>query len=105
VAEELRLEQRLGQPGTIDRHIFGAAPLRRPVNVVGKYVLPDAGFAGDQDLGVTGRRALGELEQFTHRGTGSDQSTRFSVSWRRSGPVFHGVSPCFMAVGSRHEVW
>ena len=58
VAEELRLEQRFGNAGAVDRHERGFGARAGGVDGPGDDFLADAALAGDQDLGVGARDAL-----------------------------------------------
>ena len=82
VPEQLGLQQRLGQSRAVDRNILGLTPLRVVMNVVRKDILADPGFSRDQNFGVTCGRALCELEQLAHCGTGDNERTRFCITKR-----------------------
>ena len=58
VAEELGLEQRVGQAGAVERDQRAGGARAALMNQPGDDFLADAGFTGDQDLGIRPRRAL-----------------------------------------------
>ena len=67
VAEELALQQRLGQGRAVEADVRSAAPRGRAVNGLGEQLLADAGLAGDEDVDRAGRGALGQLVYAAHR--------------------------------------
>ena len=74
VAEELRLEQRFGDAGAVDRHERRQPAAGVAVDVARDDVLADAALAGDQDLGGALRRPRGHGEQFRHGRAGDDEA-------------------------------
>ena len=58
VAEELRLEQRVGQAGAVERDERRGRARAAVVNQTRDDFLADAGLAGDQHLGVGARGAV-----------------------------------------------
>ena len=93
VAEELGLEERLGQTGAVDgdEGLVGA----RAVGVDGARdeLLADAALAGDEDLGVGAGDALDLLAQLQHLVAGSNQLRSFGIS--------HGCPWSFGRLGDR----
>jgi hypothetical protein len=65
VAEQLALEQRLGQRGAVERH-EAPATARAAVDLLGQHFLADAGLAQDQDRDRVGRDARHLIEQREH---------------------------------------
>ena len=82
VAEQLRFQQRLGNGRAVDGDERLARARRALVDVAGDHLLAGAALAGDQDGGVGGGDAGGELDDARHRPR-RDRSAR---SGRRSPP-------------------
>ena len=69
VAEELRLEERLGNAGAVDRHKGLARPVGTVVDGSGDQLLADTALAGDEDLGVGQRNPFNLLPELRHLST------------------------------------
>ena len=74
VAEQLRLEQRLGQAGAVDRRERHVGARAVVVNGARDDLLADAAFAADQDLRVAARHAIDLRLQRRHRLAAPDQA-------------------------------
>jgi hypothetical protein len=72
VAEELALEQRLGDAGAVERDeaLWRARGVH--MHVAGDDVLADAALAGDEHLGVAGGEAPGDVQHALQCGTAAD---------------------------------
>ncbi len=72
VSEELRFEERLGQPRAVhgDERAMGAG--RVHVDRARDQVLADAAFPGNENLGFAERRTPGHRQHFEHGGAGGD---------------------------------
>jgi hypothetical protein len=72
VSEQLRLEERFGQPGAVHGHewpvVAGGVHVDRP----GDQILADAAFTRDEDLGLPERRAARHGQHFEHGGAGGN---------------------------------
>ena len=66
VAEQLALEQLLGDGGAVDGGEALLAPRAHPVDGAGQHFLAGAALAGDEHGGVVARHPAGELEQVAH---------------------------------------
>jgi hypothetical protein len=67
VAEELRLEQLLGDRGAVDRREGVGGTGAHAVDGTGEHLLAGAALAGDEHRGGVRRHPLGELEQPAQR--------------------------------------
>ena len=74
VPEELRLEQRFGEAGAVDRHERRLPATGMAMDVARDQVLAHAALAGDQHLRGTLGRARRHREQFRHRRAGDDEA-------------------------------
>ena len=74
VAEELTLDQILGDGGAVDRHIRFGGPVAVPVQAAGDQLLAGAALAGDHDRGVAGGELADDLENLLHGGRGTDNA-------------------------------
>ena len=72
VTEELALEQRLGQCGTVDGDEGFAGAGARPVNAAGDQLLAGPGLSFHEHRDGRARRALHEPEDLRHGRTGAD---------------------------------
>jgi hypothetical protein len=70
MAEELGLEERVGQRAAVDRHKRTLGARRRAVQPAGQSLLADAVFTGDEHRRVRWRDARREIPQQGHRWTG-----------------------------------
>ena len=69
VAEDLALEQRLGDGRAVDRHVGHRHALAQLMDGLGDHLLAGARFAGDQHRGGRGRRLFdGAVDLPHHRG-------------------------------------
>ena len=91
VSEELGLEERLGQAGTIDGHEGPRLPGRRRMDAARHEILADAALARDEDLGIAASRSVGHRQQFDHglalddhRGSGGERGRVQSSACKRS---------------------
>ena len=55
MAEQLRVDERRGQAGTVDRDKRLLRAFSAQVQLAGDHVLAGAGFAGDEDIGIGAR--------------------------------------------------
>ena len=72
VAEQLRLDQRLGEDRAADRHERLVPPRAGLVDEVGDHLLPGAGLARHQHAAVAVGDHAHEIEHRPHAGTASD---------------------------------
>ena len=79
VAEQLGLEQRLGEPAQLTAMNGRAARARARVDLAGDEILADAALAGDEHLRVAGRHALHEREDVRHLLARADDDRRALV--------------------------
>ena len=73
VAEQLRLEERVGQAGAVDRDELRARAGALLVDQAGEDLLADAALAGDEDLRVRPGRVLQLLAEFADRRASPDE--------------------------------
>src|SRR5439155_14392467 len=72
VAEQLALEQVLGDGPTVDRHELAVLARAAPVDLAGDQLLAGSGLAGDQDADVGARHLVDLAEDVPHRVAGAD---------------------------------
>ena len=72
VAEQLALEQVLGDGPAVDRHERAVLARAAPVDLAGDELLAGSGRAGDQDADVRGRDLVDLAEDVPHRVAGAD---------------------------------
>ncbi|MNC86478.1 hypothetical protein D3C83_21450 [compost metagenome] len=72
MAEQLGLEQRLGQAGAVDGDERPVGAAAAAVNRVGDQFLTGAALAGDEHLGVGAGDAADFFLQLRHDGAGAD---------------------------------
>ena len=84
VAEELRLEQRLGHARAVDRDHRAPRARAALMNHVREHFLPDAALTGDENFRVGGSRVLRLLEDFQHGSAAAEKYRRFHGSPSRS---------------------
>ncbi len=74
VAEQLRLEQRLGNRAAVDRDELAAPPRAVVVNRARHQLLARAGLAADENRAARRRHRLEQLEQIAHRPRSPDDA-------------------------------
>ena len=72
VAEQLGLQQRLGNRAAVERHERAASPQAVVVNRAGHQLLARACLAGDEHGAVGHRHGLEQLEEIAHRPAAAD---------------------------------
>jgi hypothetical protein len=76
MAEELALEEPVGQGAAVDCHKRTPGPRRRAVLPAGQAFLADAAFTGDEHRRVRWRDARREIPQQGHQWTGCADGAR-----------------------------
>jgi hypothetical protein len=79
VAEQLGLDQLLGDGGAVDLHQRPVAAGRGAMDGARRQLLAGAALAGDQDRGVGRRRLVDGLAELAHRGRRADQGLRLDA--------------------------
>ncbi len=110
VAEQHRLEHRLGKRGAVDRDERAVLACRIIVDRAGEDFLAGAGGSVDQDGDVGFGDALGEREQRQAFGVGGGRHFRAGDQRTREGVADRGVGgaigdPCRGAVAVRLDAW
>ena len=89
VAEQLRLDERLGEDRAAHGHERPVPPRARVVNQVGDELLAGSGFPRDEHAAVTVGNDAYEVEHRAHAGASADHDR---VDGERAS-IRHGVSP------------
>ncbi len=104
MAEELRLEKRLGHGAAIDRHERLALPERQRVDGLGNKLLAGAGLARDEDGAVRAAHGLDQPEHVQHRRAPADDAGKALLHGR---PPQHRVlvlqPPCLQQLPHLHR--
>ena len=85
VAEQLRLEQRLGQAGAIDRRERHVCARAAVMNAARDNLLADAALAGDQNLRIAAGDAIDLCLQRLHLGALADEPHVLLAARRHAG--------------------
>jgi hypothetical protein len=73
MTEQLRLQERLRDPGAIERDKRPLGSRRTGMNKPGDEIFPDATFSRDEHFGLASRHAGGRRAEAFERGTASDE--------------------------------
>ncbi len=98
VAEQLALQQVLGNGGAVQGHERTSSAARAAVDVAGEHLLAGAALPGDEHRGLGTRHLLGAPQRGEHRGVAGDQGVGLAGRGQQDGGDQLGVG------GQRQEL-